>query len=341
MGGAASFAAAAGAIGAETVEQLIDHYVDLYADRIADSESARAAIRTIVTAAASGAPAGNKLPPQVEQAYRVLDQESGLGADGPTAAPGDDREAFDPNKAYANAKPGPGEASFGGLGLARILSPLRQLSFWTMKDRARLLGESAGVAMLAAVQAAVPAGRDVRFHLMGHSFGCIVMSGFLNGTAGGGATRPVHSLTLVQGATSLWGYCTANPPMTKGPGYFRGLIDNRRVDGAIITTQSKRDTAVGKFYPIAAGIARQVNFAPGAELPKYGGIGAFGLQGPGLTLHDVPIEDATHTYNFERGHVYNLECTNVIKEGTGASGAHSDIAKREVAHAMWEAVMLA
>jgi hypothetical protein len=341
MGGATSFAASAEAIGVETVEQLIDHYVDLYADRIADSGAARAAIRTIITAAASGGPAGNKLPPDVEQAYRVLDQESGLGGDGPSAAPGDDREPFDPNKAYANAKPGPGEASFGGFGLSRILSPLRQLSFWTMKDRARSLGESAGFSLLTSAQAAVPAGRDVRFHLMGHSFGCIVMSGFLNGPDGGGTIRPVHSLTLVQGATSLWGYCTANPPVTKGPGYFRGLIDNQKVAGAIITTRSKRDTAVGKFYPIAAGIARQVNFAPGADLPKYGGIGAFGLQGPGLMLHDLPLEDATHTYNFERGHVYNLECTNVIKDGTGASGAHSDIAKPEIAHAMWEAVMLA
>ena len=108
--------------------------------------------------------------------------------------------------------------------------------------------------------------------------------------------------------------------------------------GAILTTQSKRDTAVGRFYPIAAGVARQVNFAPGDKLPKYGGIGAFGLQGPGLSLHDLPIGDAAQSYGFERGHVYNLECTNVIKDGTGASGAHSDIAKPEVAHALWESV---
>jgi hypothetical protein len=166
-----------------------------------------------------------------------------------------------------------------------------------------------------------------------------VMSGFLNGPGGNGTLpAPVHSLALVQGATSLWGYCNANPPLTQGPGYFRGLIDKQKVAGAILTTQSKRDTAVGRFYPIAAGVARQVNFAPGDKLPKYGGIGAFGLQGPGLTLHDLPIGDIAQSYGFQRGHVYNLECTNVIKDGTGASGAHSDIAKPEVAHAMWESV---
>ena len=81
-----------------------------------------------------------------------------------------------------------------------------------------------------------------------------------------------------------------------------------------------------------------MNFAPGQQLPKYGGIGAFGLQGQGLTVHDLPIGDAVQPYDFQRGHIYNLECTNVIKDGSGASGAHSDIAKPEVAHAMWESI---
>ena len=342
MSAAASFAASAETAGVETVDQLVEHYVDLYADRVADSDAGRAAIRTIVRAAASGAPPGPKLPPDVEDAYRVLDRESGLGGNGPSAAPGDDREPFDPNKAYANAKPAAGEAvSFGGMGLSRLLSPLRQLSFWKMKDRARALGESAGCTLLMNAQSAVPTGHDVRFHLMGHSFGCIVMSAFLNGPDGTATPRPVHSLTLVQGATSLWGYCEANPPLTTAAGYFRGLIDKKKVTGAILTTQSKRDTAVGKFYPIAAGIARQLNFPVGESLPKYGGIGAFGLQGRGLNLQDLPCGDASHSYNFEPGRIYNLECTLVIKDGTGASGAHSDIAKPEVAHAMWEAVKLA
>jgi hypothetical protein len=337
---AASFAAAGtGASGPATVEQVVDHYVDLYADRIADTPSARDALRTILQAAVHGVPPGNKLPPAVADAYKVLDRDSGLGGDGQAAAPGADREPFDANKAFANAKPGPGEApAFGGGGVSAVLSPLRQLSFWKMKDRARRLGESAGFSLLKKAQEA--AGANVRFHLMGHSFGCIVVSAMLRGSDGGAdLARPVNSLTLVQGATSLWGYCDANPPNTKAAGYFRELIDKKRVSGPIVTTQSKRDTAVGKFYPIAAGVARQANFPAGAaSLPKYGGIGAFGLQGPGLTMHDLPVGSATHDYGFEPGHVYNLECTTVIKDGGGASGAHSDIAKPEIAHAMWQAI---
>jgi hypothetical protein len=48
-----------------------------------------------------------------------------------------------------------------------------------------------------------------------------------------------------------------------------------------------------------------------------------------------------HSYGFERGRVYNIESSGVINVGGGFSGAHSDIAKPEVAHAVWEAAMTA
>ena len=38
------------------------------------------------------------------------------------------------------------------------------------------------------------------------------------------------------------------------------------------------------------------------------------------------------------GRIYNLEASDVIKNGSGPSAAHSDIAHPEVAHAYWEAV---
>jgi hypothetical protein len=333
-GGGGSFALEAGGTGGAPA---LDWFVDQYADRIADTPRAREAIRTIVTAAMNAGPNVTMLSPEVAAAYRALNEEADMGE-------GEDREPFDPNKALANARLSagalgggvPGMSSFGGFSLSGLLSPLRQLSFWKMKDRARKLGEKSGFGLLKALMAAVPAGRDVRFHLMGHSFGCIVVTSMINGPDGTGVLpRPVNSLTLVQGATSLWGFCTKSAAVDK-PGYFRKVIEQNKVAGPIVTTQSKRDTAVGKFYPIAAGIALQTAF-PG-QFPKYGGLGAFGIQGEGLTLHDLALGPSTHAYNFEKAHVYNLECTGVIKDGAGASGAHSDIAKPEVAHAMWEAV---
>jgi hypothetical protein len=344
-----SFAAGAASppgAAAGSLASAMDRFVDDYADRLADTDAARRAIRTILESAMTAGPAGDSLPPNVAAAYATLSQEAGIRAAGLAGDPGSDREQFDANAAFRNAKlaardVGPGKhggtLSFAGPGLSGILSPLRQLSFWKMKDRARDIGEIAGFGMLTTLMKAVPAGRKVRFHLMGHSFGCIVVSSMLNGQDGNGVLpQAVDSLTLVQGATSLWGFCSAIPSVEK-PGYFRKLIDKRKVAGPILTTQSKRDTAVGVFYPVAAGVRLQVAF-PAGQYPKYGGLGAFGIQGPGLTIHDLAVGDATVAYGFKPGHVYNIECSGVIKDGGGASGAHSDIAKAEVAHAMWEAV---
>jgi hypothetical protein len=43
-------------------------------------------------------------------------------------------------------------------------------------------------------------------------------------------------------------------------------------------------------------------------------------------------------YGFRGGRVYNLDASGFINEGSGASGAHSDIAKPAVAHAFWQAI---
>ena len=342
--GAASFAAPSAAAGSPaSLGPALETFVDKYADRIADTLRAREAIRTIVLGAMNAGPGTTSMPPKMAEAYRVLNEEADLGGEGPAGAPGEDREPFDPDRAFKNARasaakltPG-GATAFGGFSLSGLLSPLRQLSFWKMKARGRKIGESAGTSLLQKMMKAVPAGKNVRFHLMGHSFGCIVVTSMVNGEKGTGVLpRPINSLTLVQGATSLWGFCK-DIPEAGMPGYFRKVIDENKVSGPILTTQSKRDTAVARFYPIAAGVALQVDF-PAGQFPMYGGLGAFGIQGPGLVPHDLAVGDASHKYNFESGHVYNLECTSVIKDGSGASGAHNDIAKPEVAHAMWEAV---
>jgi len=42
------------------------------------------------------------------------------------------------------------------------------------------------------------------------------------------------------------------------------------VTGPILTTRSAHDRAVNTWYPWAAGVANQVEFAPPGELPRYG-----------------------------------------------------------------------
>ncbi len=80
-----------------------------------------------------------------------------------------------------------------------------------------------------------------------------------------------------------------------------------------------------------------MDFQP--ELPTFGAIGAYGIQGvenvkPGELLRE------TDTYKFSAGKVHNLEGSRFIKKMDGASGAHSDIDGPQVAHAIWQATLV-
>jgi hypothetical protein len=311
---------------------VIDELIARYAERIADTPVARAALATIFRAALEDiAPA--HLSPEVRIAYETLDAEAGLGSDGAAGAPGSDREAFDPEQAY-QATQAALQMDFGGAAAGGLLAPLRNLSFWKMKDRARSFGETSAFALLSQIEQAKP---TARIHLMGHSFGCIVASAMIAGPGGRGTLqRPVDSLVLVQGALSLWSYCPDIPVAPGKAGYFRVLVGERRVKGPILTTQSERDTALRVMYPAGAGIARQIAYAPG-ELPRYGALGTFGIQGLDDGVANMPMLAVDGNYDFRPGMIYNLDGTAYIRNGSGASGAHNDIANPEVAHAVWEA----
>jgi hypothetical protein len=316
-----------------------DGDVDAWARRIADTPRARRAIAAILAAAGHETNAGAPSPALL-QAYAELFEESGLGAHGSAAPPGADQDAFDPAAIIAQSKPsGAAKPAPQLLGIADtvsglFLSPLRQLSFWKMKDRARTFGESGAHALLARLQSVAP---KARVHLMGHSFGCIVASAAVTGAPGQPELpRPVDSLFLAQGALSLWSYASDIPYAPGTAGYFHPIVSRGLVRGPIVTTRSSFDTAVGRFYPLGAQIKKQLVL--GDSLPAYGGIGAFGIQGI-AGIEDSPMRPVAFAYGFKPGAIYNLEASGVIKNGSGAAGAHSDIAHPEVAHAFWSAVL--
>ncbi len=319
--------------GADPVLEL----VDLYAARIADTPAARDALKTIVASAVDSIDP-DSLPPEVVAAYKQLNLEADLGIGGAGAGPGGDRSGFDPEGVYQSLRDD--APSFGLFGGGGVLGVLRTLSFWRMKDRARAFGETAGANLLARMMQAAP--RNLRFHLMGHSFGCIVLSATLAGPKGRGRlARPVESLALVQGALSIWSYCDDIPATPGQPGYFYKVVKDRRVKGPILATQSVFDTATGKWYALGAGVARQVAFAAPGELPKYGAVGSHGVRGPGIALVDQSLLPAAGDYQFRGGTVYNLESSEVIRNGTGQGGAHADVCHPEVAHAVWQAAIAA
>jgi hypothetical protein len=186
-------------------EDPVEGLVDEYTDRIANTEAARQALQTILRAAREDNTI-DSLPPEVLNAYQVLNQEADLGSEGEGAAPGSDWEGFDPEAIYEASIDEPVSFSTDSSSVwDKILDPLRVLSYWKMKERARKIGENSGFNLLKTLQE--NAAETVRFHLMGHSFGCVVVSSMLNDPQGKGTlVRPVHSLVLVQGALSLWSY---------------------------------------------------------------------------------------------------------------------------------------
>jgi hypothetical protein len=287
-----------------------------------------------------------EVPPHVLQAYKDLASAIGFSAGkGDDAAPDGDGAALDPQAALeaanaANEAAAASEDSFGigdefsGL-VAGLKSGLRQLSFWTMKKRGRTVGEQGMHRFIASLQTSTDAG----IHLMGHSFGCVVVSSILGGPNGNTPLpKPVESVALVQGAVSHWSW--ADKIMdTEAKGYFNHILVSKAVKGPIIATISARDLAVGVIYPAAVGLVGDVAFGD-VSLPKYGGFGAFGVQGTSIAER-IEMLDQNGVYAFKPGRIYNIMSEKFIKKMDGASGAHSDIDGPEVAHAIWQAALAA
>src|SRR4029434_3505203 len=174
-----------------------------------------------------------------------------------------------------------------------------------MKKRGRTVGEGGMHQLISALQQV----SNAKIHLMGHSFGCVVVSSILNGPDGKGALpRPINSVALVQGALSLWSYADQVFGSSQ-PGYFRSVLTREVVSGPIITTKSRHDPARCALYPEAVELVQESDFAD--KLPKYGGIGSFGIQGTTVTV-DRDMLDKDGDYGFARGKVHNLHSMSAI-----------------------------
>ncbi|MET0859501.1 MAG: hypothetical protein ABW091_00595 [Microbacterium sp.] len=308
--------------------------VDSSVAALADTPMVRDSVRAIVDSALDD-PVPVTLPQSVREAYERLDAALGMGADGEGSPPEADRAPFDPEAVY-QACLMEDLASFGGISLGGLLAPLRVLTFWHMKRRARDVGSSGVAGLLGRLQQAAP---KARFHLMGHSFGCIVVSSAVS-AAGHAGRRPVDSLTLAQGAMSLWSFCSSIPSVPERAGFFHPILAKGLVSGPVIATTSVHDRAVRTFYPIGAGSRGQVDY-PSDQLPTFGAIGTFGVRGPGIRVVDDDLRPVDETYDLKPGVVHDLRGDEVIRASNGLMGAHNDIAKPEVAHAVWQAALAA
>ncbi|ALF51777.1 hypothetical protein ACX27_01215 [Nostoc piscinale CENA21] len=331
----------------DTSGSELNNLIDEYAQDVADTEAARDALRTIFAASIEYANPPETLPQQVNQAYEVLIKEASLNGyeeDGASLN-------LNPANIYQSLiaeEPETQEISFGIGDFFQaktnpFLDVLGYLSYWKMKERAREIGSTSGFKLLTQLQKA--AAKTVRFHLVGHSFGCIVVSSIVAGKDKSQLVRPVDSLVLIQGALSLWSYCPDIPRRKNLAGCFSSILKARKVTGPIVTTRSIHDSSVTKLYPAASVLGRfqnqDINFAETqSEFPEYGSIGTFGIQGINEST-SLKMYSCNKEYNFQAGKVYNLESSEFIRNINSKTGkdedAHNSIDKKEVAHAVWAA----
>jgi hypothetical protein len=209
---------------------------------------------------------------------------------------------------------------------------LRSMSYYEMKNRAGVIGQSGLGPLLAAL--APPAGEPLRIHLMGHSFGARLVAFALTGlpaTAVGGAS-PVKSLSLIQGAFSHFSFARPTPCAAVPAGTLAGVLD--RVDGPLLSTFTAADRAVGWWYPAASMLAHQDAESLTDLDYQWGGMGHDGFQ-QSPAAATVPLQPQGFDYGFASGSCYLLDANRIICANQSPfSGAHSDIQHPEVVWAV-------
>ncbi len=326
LNGSRAFAATAGLTAAASPAEVQNSYLQRL--DLEESEEAKAIVQYIFAEQRQNA-AAKQLPKEVADAYQRLAVLMQFQPKGAGAEPGNDTAPFDPESAF-EAMNGPSVA-FGGSFSDGLLAPLRTLSFWNMKRRARTIGSTGVYQLLEQIQTAAP---NCGVHLMGHSFGTIVVSSAC-GQKEEWLPRPIDSLALVQGAVSLWSFADQIQG-NGGAGYYNPMCRQPAVRGPIVTTQSRFDLAVSRWYKAAVGLVNAApDFGDNINLIKWGAIGQYGIQG--LTdACSLDMAEITESYPFKDAKTFNLESSKYICKGGGFSGAHSDIDGPQVAHLLWQ-----
>ncbi|WP_432144252.1 alpha/beta fold hydrolase [Streptomyces sp. bgisy084] len=166
---------------------------------------------------------------------------------------------------------------------------------------------------------------DARLHVAGHSMGARVIS-----VAANEPGPPVHSMTLLQGAFSHYGF--AHNYDGKGAnGLFRPVLTGSRLAGPVLVTHTTNDSVVKWPYWFASFLARQVGV--GNALVKSGRYGAIGSSGALATPEatDKALLSVGSQYGFEPREVYNLQADEFIR-------SHSDVRGRQAAYAILTAM---
>ncbi len=207
---------------------------------------------------------------------------------------------------------------------------LNYVTYYQMKDRAGTVGRNGVNAAVQKIRSTLP---NVRIHLVGHSFGCRVVTA----AATGATPSPkgfVDSLTLLQGAFSHYAFAQKFDESGK-PGFYRNLVDESRVSGPTIITHTRADDAVGIAYAVASRAMHQIASALGDRNDPYGGLGSNGAQKTTEAREGkLPKAGAAFDQPLAKGTM-----TNLLADGLIAN--HSDVTNPNAAYAVLSAAAAA
>lgn len=201
------------------------------------------------------------------------------------------------------------------------LNLLNYTTYFEMKTRAGTIGKNGVAPFLDRLPPSIEA-----IHLIGHSFGGRVVTA----AAANSTTPRIRSMTLLQAAFSHNGFSK------KKNGFFRAVVEQKRVHGPILITHSILDKAVGTAYPLASRINQDDRLALGDKNDRFGAIGRNGAQEMEDTEVDaaqINLRPATdpQPYQFKQPVIYNLNGDTLI---TG----HGDVTNEAIVSAVLSAV---
>ncbi|MEU1280479.1 serine-threonine protein kinase [Streptomyces sp. NPDC005805] len=225
-----------------------------------------------------------------------------------------------------DAEPGasPGPPSFTG-----DLAPawrgakelLRQTTYYAMKRRAGAVGEMGLGPLLGRLARTAP---GLRVHLVGHGHGARLMAFALRGLPEG--AENVKSLVLLQGALSHYAFACGLPGAPHSGGALAALQE--RVDGPVVACHSRYDSALGVFYPLAAGLAGDPASAVRAD-PRWWAMGHDGIPAETGAARITLAEALSGA--LPRSGCVSVDAAPVVRRGGPPAGAHSDICHEELA----------
>jgi hypothetical protein len=203
-------------------------------------------------------------------------------------------------------------------------------TFWTMKQRAGVVGSTGLYAIVKALQPL--RARKVRLHLIGHSFGGKLVTASLTGAAGS-APNHADSLVILQGAFSQFAFATKEQIQAAGVrvdrgGLYRDALLSSLVTGPIVATHSTADAPNRLLYPLGVALVGDVTEA--ARAPRFGSLGANGILGATsapLVLKQKRLADLDAA-----------AIRAVTVDASGVIGGHSDLVKSQVFALIWDAV---